>query len=227
MKMLIPVEELKNKKSREFIALECIFCKKTHYRQKNLILRVLNGDLKNTNKGCFCSKNCCYAFCKKKVKLNCKICNKEFEREYNQYIKFSNSFCSSSCAAIHNNKNKKYGYRRSKLEKWIEEQLISLYPNLDLHFNRTDAIKAELDIYIPNLKLAFELNGIVHYKPIFGEKKFLATRNKDSYKIETCLKSKIDLHIIDVYNNRKRANENNNTYLDKIISIINAKVADK
>jgi len=48
-----------------------------------------------------------------------------------------------------------------------------LYPDLVIHFNKKDAINSELDIYIPSLKLAFELNGIFHYEPIFGKENFL------------------------------------------------------
>ena len=41
----------------------------------------------------------------------------------------------------------KVPFDRSKLEKWLEEQLIKMYPNLEIHFNRKDAINSELDIY--------------------------------------------------------------------------------
>ena len=34
---------------------------------------------------------------------------------------YNNVFCNSSCAAKFNNVNKKYGTRRSKLEKWLEK----------------------------------------------------------------------------------------------------------
>ncbi len=45
----------------------------------------------------------------------------------------------------------------SKLEKWLALQLVTLYPNLDFHFNDKMTIKSELDIYLPSLKLAFEI----------------------------------------------------------------------
>ena len=82
-----------------------------------------------------------------------------------------NNFCSRSCSATFNNKNKTYGTRRSKLEVFLEKELIKLYPDLLFHFNRKDTINSELDIYIPSLKLAFELNGIFHYEPIYGDNK--------------------------------------------------------
>ena len=46
-----------------------------------------------------------------------------------------NVFCSKSCAATYNNIRKTKGTRVSKLEKWLQKQLIDLYPDLDFHFN--------------------------------------------------------------------------------------------
>ena len=63
---------------------------------------------------------------------------------------------------------------------WLEEQLTSLYPKLDIHFNRKDTIGSELDIYIPSLNLAVELNGIFHYEPIFGKDKLSKIKTNDA-----------------------------------------------
>ena len=106
----------------------------------------------------------------------------EFLKTKNQFIKFPNSFCSSTCSGTYNSAHKKFGTRRSKLEKWLEEKLIMSYPSLEFHFNRKDTIYAELDIYIPTLNLAFELNGIFHYEPIFGDKKLQSTQTNDKRK---------------------------------------------
>ena len=76
-------------------------------------------------------------------------------------------FCNHSCAATYNITHKTVGTRRSKLEVWLESQLRELYPNLTLLPNDKTAINSELDFYFPELKLAFELNGIFHYEPIY------------------------------------------------------------
>jgi hypothetical protein len=82
--------------------------------------------------------------------------------------KSKRTFCNSSCAASYNNTHKATGTRVSKLEKWMAEKLDIIYPSLEIHYNRKDAINSELDIYIPALKLAIELYGIFHYEPIFS-----------------------------------------------------------
>ena len=70
MKMLISKIELEFKKSRELIPLECLNCGNIHYRTKNFIQRILNGKLKGTNKGCYCSNKC-----KRIIRNISKICN--------------------------------------------------------------------------------------------------------------------------------------------------------
>lgn len=106
MKMLISKTELDSKKSREQIPLECLQCGNTHYRPKNTILRILNGSLKETNKGCYCSKECSYEHNKNSKLYSCKECGKEIERTPSQ-IDGENIFCSSSCSATHFNKYRK------------------------------------------------------------------------------------------------------------------------
>jgi hypothetical protein len=140
-----------------------------------------------------------------------------------QLKKFPNSFCSSSCAATYNNSHKKYGYRRSKLEKFLEEKLVVLYPSLEFHFNRKDAINSELDIFIPSLSLAFELNGIFHYEPIYGNDQLQSIQNNDKRKFQACLERKIELCIIDTSSLSYFKPANAQKYLDIVCNIVNSK----
>ena len=134
----------------------------------------------------------------------------------------SNLFCSSSCAATWNNVHKSHGIRRSKLEEWIEKQLTTLYPNLDIHYNKTDTINAELDIYIPSLKLAFELNGIFHYEEIHG--KLSKIQKNDNRKFQKCIASKISLCIIDTSHQKRFTELSSKPFLDIITNIISKKL---
>jgi len=129
--------------------------------------------------------------------LKCKHCNKQFEKHPSQLKKSINHFCTQSCSATYNNLHKTKGTRISKLEMWLKERLTEKYPNLEIHYNRKDAVNAELDIYIPSLKLAFELNGIYHYEPIHGPELLSRMQNNDQRKFQACLERGIELCVID------------------------------
>ena len=103
--MLISKLELNSKGSRELIPLECLNCGNTHHRPKNTILRILNGSLKGTNSGCYCSKSCKDSQWKDSKTYQCKHCGKNVEKIPSQ-ITGKNIFCSSSCSATYFNQDK-------------------------------------------------------------------------------------------------------------------------
>ena len=214
--MLIKPEELKQFKE---IPCECLYCKKIFYINKSLARRALKG----TKKVYTCSNKCKHRLKIKKQVVECKNCNSKFEKQLNEIKRSKNNFCSRSCAATYNNKNKTKGTRRSKLEIWLEEQLTQIFPKLEIHYNRKDAINSELDLYIPSLKIAFELNGIFHYEPIFGENKFEKIISNDYRKFQDCLEKQIELCIIDVSKLNYFKHNNAKKYLDIIFNIIQKK----
>ena len=210
---------LKDYKSRELVPMKCCHCGTQYGKPKNIIQQ----DALRRN----ATKNFCSVECTGKHKTetgvviaDCKNCGKTFSRSKSQLKQSPIYFCSQSCSGTYNNKNKKYGTRRSKLERWLEDQLQSIYPNLEFHFNRKDAIGSELDIYIPSLKLAFELNGIFHYEPIFGDDKLEKTQQNDSNKFQQCHKNGISLCIIDTSQQREFTPKSSKKYLDIITNII-------
>ena len=136
-----------------------------------------------------------------------------------------NIFCSRSCAAIYKNTHKEKGTRVSKLETWLAEKLRGSFPQTEFHFNRKDTINSELDIYIPSLKLAFELNGIYHYEPIHGYKKLNQIQNNDNRKFQACLERNIELCIIDSSKLTYFKESNALPYLNIIENIIRNKQA--
>lgn len=155
----------------------------------------------------------------------CCNCGKTFTKQRHRIKDGQSNFCSTSCAATYRNSHKHYGTRRSKLENWLQEQLLKLYPDLEIHFNRKDAINAELDIYIPSLNLAFELNGIFHYEPIYGLEKLESIQNNDNRKLQTCLEKEIELVFINCSDQQKFKKTTSQKYLDIITSLINSKVS--
>lgn len=171
----------------------------------------------------YCSSLCRDGF-KRIIECNCKQCNKEFIKNLAEVKKVKNNFCSSSCAATYNNTHKTKGNRRSKLEKWLELQLLVLYPTLNILYSDKTTINSELDIYIPSLTLAIELNGLFHYEPIFGEAKLNQIQNNDGRKFQACIEHGIELCIIDTSQHKYVKPSTSQKYLDIITHLVNSKL---
>lgn len=208
--------------SKGHIELICDQCGQTFMRNKRNIINRIKANAKTA----FCSHKCQSERYNKQELVKCANCGNQFTKKQNliRKSKSGNSFCNHSCAATYNNTHKKHGTRRSKLEKWLEEELTKIYPNLEIHFNRKDAINSELDIYIPPLKLAFELNGIFHYEPIYGQEKLASIQNNDKRKFQACLEKSIELCMIDVSQLKYFKTNKAQKYLDIIVEIVNSKL---
>lgn len=169
----------------------------------------------------FCSLSCSnfHRELKKAIKFKfCKQCNKSFKA---QGVTLNKIFCNRKCSNLYNIKHKTKGNRRSKLEIWLEQELTKIYPNLDIHYNKKDTIGSELDIYIPSLKLAFELNGIFHYEPIYGKDKLERTQVNDNNKFQKCQELGISLCVIDTSSQKYFKENNSQKFLGIILDILN------
>jgi hypothetical protein len=224
MQPLYSEDEFKAAKSRQLLPLHCLHCKQTFHKTKSQIQADIIHSKGRT--GDFCSRSC-----KNKNYRNghlctvvCKLCQTTFTKELNQVRKTKNHFCSHSCAAKYNNAHKTKGTRISKLEVWISKQLPKLYPDLDFHFNRKDAINGELDIYIPSLRLDFELNGIFHYEPIYGADKLASIKTNDSRKSQACFEHNIELCLIDVSTFKNFKEQKAMRFLTIVTNLINSKL---
>lgn len=162
----------------------------------------------------------------KAVFVECLQCKTSFAKKLNAVLHSPHHFCSQSCAATYNNTHKTKGYRRSKLECFLEQELSLLYPKIIFLFNDKETINSELDIYIPSLKLAFELNGIFHYEPIYGPEKLQQIQNNDRRKFQACLEQGIELCIIDSSGLKYFKQKNTQKYLNIVKSIINHKLSE-
>jgi len=199
---------------------QCDFCHKVFEKT----VKDIGPFRRNPDKKSFCNNTCRGSYMNKRITKQCKQCKQEFIAEQKEIKKGGGKFCSRSCAATYNNTHKTHGTRRSKLEKYLEEELTKLYPKLEIHFNRKDAINSELDIYIPSLSLAFELNGIFHYEPIYGQDKLASIQNNDNRKFQACLEKDIELCIVDTSQQKYFKEKSSKKYLDIICGIIDTKI---
>lgn len=164
----------------------------------------------------------CGDFCKKqstkKYHKICQKCNTEYKAETSD-----SKFCSHSCRSLslklHAYAHNKSGLSRSKIEKYVEDNLRSDFLDLDIIFNDKNTIGSELDIYIPDLMMAFELNGIFHYIPIYGEGTLEKIQNRDKNKAIMCEKLGIELITINLGNCKFTKNYAKNIY-EEIFKIV-------
>ena len=87
-------------------------------------------------------------------------------------------------------------------------------------FNGKTMIESELDVFIPDIMLAVELNGIFHYEPIHGADKLSKIQTNDHRKFQACLERGIELLTIDTSSmnwfNVKKAD----VFVDIIVKIV-------
>ena len=205
------------------IQLICKHCLTTFQRDKRFHTRKLKLGFES-----YCSRSCQSKekTAKASRSTTCTQCSIPMVRTLAEIRKSKSGlfFCSRSCVATHTNSHKTTGVNRSKLEFWLESQLTVLFPSLEIIYNGKEAIEAELDIYISSLNLAFELNGIFHYEPIFGESKLARFKSNDQRKFQACLEKDIELCIIDSSNQKLFTEASSQKYLDIIKTIIELKL---
>ena len=90
----------------------------------------------------------------------------------------------------------------SRTEKLVFEYMKSIFPQFEIINNyRPDWLRynrnLELDIYLPELKLAIEVNGVQHYKytPYFhdNEEDFVKQQERDEFKKKRCEEENIKM----------------------------------
>ena len=202
------------------VDLTCKKCGKEFQRSKCYVEQHKKQNSKNT----FCSLKCSTTYLnnilKRRVNCECEHCGKSIERVLSEFTNYKHHYCSNNCLIKSKITLPRGG--RSKLEEWFEEKLRLLYPKLKFEFNNREILDGlELDIYIPELKIAIEINGIFHYEPIFGNKGLTNQKKRDTNKVIQCAKKEIDLCIIDTSSFKHFKEKKAQKFLNIIIKIIN------
>ena len=108
--------------------------------------------------------------------------------------------------------HKTHGLRRSKIEISIEYYVRQTHPELQLMCNHMLPVNAELDFYFPDIKLAFEMNGVFHYEPIYGIDKLTSTQAADKRKQEYCRENGIEFIVMDISSVKRWSLDQINTF---------------
>lgn len=176
------------------ITLNCSNCAKQFEKLKTDYAKSLK---RNPDYLPMCNRQCNASYQSKtsSTYVSCAFCGKENKKRKSSLI-YENSFCNHSCAMSFRNKTQ-HGYRRSKLEVYIENQIKEEFPNLIVICNDRHVIGSELDFYFPDLHFAIELNGIIHYEPIFGKTELERLQHRDKQKFLLCHQAGIELAVID------------------------------
>lgn len=183
--MLISLEELSTYKSRHPVPLRCENCNITFYKPKNDILTSLKGNSQFALR--FCSLKCSYEKRTKEnhIEIACENCKKLVIKQKSWLKKNKYNFCSRSCSATYQNTHSTLrNIRKSKAETYLSELIRRDFEHLEVRENVRDILPSgfELDLYLPLLNLAIELNGPLHFFPIHGQSKLDSTRDKDIKK---------------------------------------------
>jgi hypothetical protein len=195
MKMLISQEEFSSLKTTASIPFSCSRCNAKFSYRKTAVNQALQGKSRTLE---YCSKNCYNESRKNGQEIPCTNCGSLFYKPLGNIT--TNNFCGKSCAAKYNNKNRKTGVRRSKAEIYLMELITSDFPTLCVQNSVRNLLPSglEIDILIPDLNLAIELNGPVHYFPIYGKEKLDSIQNKDIKKQKELMDKGFQLIIVDV-----------------------------
>lgn len=178
----------------------CLFCEKEVLKYKS--------DLRKNPNAIYCNNKCATLHSwriidletnnrkrlpnNQKVERICNQCGKPFLK-YKCTIHSEKVFCSHKCVGTYYSKFSKRK-ARSNLELFISKKLEENFPYLEvIHSDKKQCGGLELDFYFPNLNLAIEINGPVHYLPIYGDKYLQSIQERDERKKNICLEKQIEL----------------------------------
>lgn len=155
----------------------------------------------------FCSNQCKFDSSKNKIEVSCFYCQKKTSKTPYQIKLAEHIFCGNSCKGKYYSwKNE--GRRRSSSEIKLCEIIKQDFPNIEVLENTRDVLNChlEIDIWIPSINLAIELNGPCHFINIYGDKIYQKTLTNDETKKKEILERGFNLLIININQPEKIVN---------------------
>lgn len=185
MNLLVPANSVSSYKSNRVLPLKCEHCLKIFFKRKSDVSMSLKGHPDFALR--FCSLKCHHLQRVKDthIELSCEQCEKIIVKQISWLKGNKHNFCSRSCNAKYQNAHKTLGVsRKSKAESYLASLIRGDFRQLALEENIRDVIPSglEFDLYMPAIQLAVELNGPLHYFPIYGQEKLELIRERDTRK---------------------------------------------
>jgi very-short-patch-repair endonuclease len=208
--------------------LICPSCNKEFYVPKIKIQRSFNST--PPQKIIVCSKDCQKKMQETtRVYAKCGYCNADTYSNWGDFKKSKSGyiFCNSSCACKYNNqhlvrKDKKTG--RSYSEELLVELISQKFPLVQIQSNIRGILVdgLEIDILLPDYKLAIELNGPIHYFPIYGTDRLNITQSRDIKKQILLQQKGYDLIVINTseLKSKKKVTQFITKYFEDILADI-------
>lgn len=223
MKLLTPPHKFAALDRRGSAKLQCLHCNNEFLLEKHRVQRSIE---RGTGK--YCSQTCARHARRTSKEVTCANCKVLFRKHGVELKRTNNHFCSRSCSAQFNNRCKKLGAgRRSKSEDYLKGLIRRDFPSLEIILNDRALLNSglEIDIVIPRSKLAIELNGPVHYFPLFGDQKLAKIQTSDISKQVEIQAVGYNLLVVDIsaYGYFKKVkvmlDEYYSTYIKPLLSI--------
>jgi len=169
-------------KSRSLVRLKCVQCSSEFQRTKSAVLVVMQGNQRRTLN--FCGRECAVKARTTGVSMYpCAKCGKMVPRHPSD-LRSKSVYCSRSCSAFVTNKIRTTGVKRSKGEEVLACMIRADFPTLAVRENVRDFLASglEIDLLIEGKNVAIELNGPVHYTPIYGDERLSKIQSFDARK---------------------------------------------
>lgn len=161
--------------------------------------------VRDNHRGMFCSLECYSKTRITSCEFPCGQCGSTVIRRIAEVRKSKSNrfFCSPVCSAKYNNYRRtiKSGLSsRSRAEDYVIELIKFSFPNLETVPNARLPFTnyMELDVWLPTINMAIELNGPMHYFPIHGDEKLAKIQNADFQKQLMLHNSGVRYFIVDI-----------------------------